>query len=164
MASVRVCIRCGIEKSIDEFHKRGRGEQQRRTECKVCAAPRIAAYREINRDKIQEANRKYREKDREAFRRIQRDQKRGMREAILAAYGRMCVCCGETEQRFLTIDHIHGGGGKHYKRRGNYGVYRDVIVAGFPKDIYRLLCYNCNMGRSANGGICPHQQQLERTG
>jgi hypothetical protein len=24
-----------------------------------------------------------------------------------------CVCCGETERDFLTLDHINGGGGQH---------------------------------------------------
>lgn len=164
MEAAKVCIRCGIEKNLESFYKRGRGELQRRSECKTCLQPIHAEWRKKNQAKIKEAGRIYRDTNREEYRQIQRDHKRGKRELILEAYGRKCACCGETEQRFLTIDHIHGGGGAHNRLRGNSGVYRDVIAAGFPKDIYQLLCYNCNMGRSANGGTCPHQQQLKKAG
>lgn len=68
-----------------------------------------------------------------------------------------CECCGEQEMAFLTMDHINGGGRKHKKtirsrlttwlRRNNY-----------PKG-FRVLCFNCNCGRSINKGICPHQQK-----
>ena len=23
---------------------------------------------------------------------------------------------------------------------------------------FQILCYNCNLGRSRNGGVCPHKQ------
>jgi hypothetical protein len=29
---------------------------------------------------------------------------------MLSAYGGKCVCCGESEYKFLAIDHINGGG------------------------------------------------------
>jgi hypothetical protein len=69
-----------------------------------------------------------------------------------------CVCCGEKNYMFLTIDHINGGGRQH----------REVVKAdklpswlkrnGYPEE-YRILCYNCNNAHGAYG-FCPHE--LER--
>jgi hypothetical protein len=32
---------------------------------------------------------------------------------------------------------------------------------GYP-DKYRVLCFNCNSGAGANGGICPHKDPLNK--
>ena len=75
------------------------------------------------------------------------------------AYGSRCVCCGEDNLGFLSIDHINGGGRAHRKEvGGGVQLWRLIIKAGFPVD-YQLLCYNCNLGRYHNGGICPHKSQ-----
>jgi hypothetical protein len=76
---------------------------------------------------------------------------------VQAAYGGRCVCCGEAEPAFLVLDHVNGGGRQHLLQAGNTDmIYREVLAAGCPAD-YRLLCYNCNSGRSVNGGLCPHE-------
>lgn len=82
------------------------------------------------------------------------------REIVFARYGGRCECCGETTEKFLTLDHIDGDGTKHRRaiKRPGTGFYRWVRLNGFP-DILRLLCWNCNCGRRMNGGICPHQQK-----
>lgn len=74
-------------------------------------------------------------------------------------YGRKCVCCGESEPVFLTIDHIDGGGGKQRKANnwsGGHNIYRWLIKHNFPQG-FRTLCMNCNWGRGKNGGVCPHE-------
>ncbi len=76
---------------------------------------------------------------------------------VIAAYGAMCVCCGETAVEFLTIDHINGGGVKHVKSL-NTTFYKFLIKNNFPKDEYRLLCMNCNSAY-ARYGSCPHQSR-----
>ncbi len=83
---------------------------------------------------------------------------------MLDAYGNSCACCGETEQEFLQLDHIHGGGRAHLRElirngKGGAGVtlYRAVRFEGYPKDKYRLLCSNCNFVRK-NGRSCPHER------
>lgn len=83
-----------------------------------------------------------------------------LRRAILDGYGRACACCGESHAEFLAVDHVNGGGARHFKElrksgRGTYGFYEDIIAAGFPAD-YRLLCHNCNFSRGRYGH-CPHQ-------
>ena len=66
-----------------------------------------------------------------------------------------CACCGEAEVQFLSLDHIHGGGGKHNKMmHGSGGVYRELIRTGFPGG-YQILCMNCNFAKGKFGG-CPH--------
>lgn len=77
-------------------------------------------------------------------------------------YGAQCVCCGESREKFLTIDHINNDGAEHRKSIGQGGsrLYKWLIDNNFP-DTFQLLCFNCNCGRYRNGGICPHKM-LER--
>lgn len=72
----------------------------------------------------------------------------------IQAYGGKCVCCNEKEPKFLTIDHINNDGGSDPYQGVN--LYRQLRKTGFPKDRYRLMCFNCNCGRAANRGVCPH--------
>lgn len=78
---------------------------------------------------------------------------------VLNHYGAVCVCCGETDERFLTIDHINNDG---YKLRGTKqdctgpSWYARIIKRGFPSDL-QVLCFNCNLGKNRCGGICPHK-------
>lgn len=74
--------------------------------------------------------------------------------------GAVCKCCGETGFEFLTIDHIDGRGAEHRKEIG--GTSRNICAwlkrNGFPPG-FQILCYNCNIARHWNGGICPHKRQ-----
>lgn len=88
-----------------------------------------------------------------------------LRNEVYAAYGGKCACCGESNPLFLTIDHVNGGGIKHRKQlnsKGRNSVNRNFYLLvrneGYPSD-YQLLCFNCNMGRARNNGICPHKTQ-----
>lgn len=78
--------------------------------------------------------------------------------AVFEAYGGpACKCCGETIEKFLTIDHINGGGRAHRSdgRRIGSEIYIQLKARGFPPG-FQVLCFNCNCGRSVNGGTCPH--------
>jgi hypothetical protein len=77
---------------------------------------------------------------------------------ILDHYGRACVCCGESEEVFLTIDHINNDGKAHRDRVGK-DIYRDLIKNGFPP-IVQVMCWNCNCAK-AICGICPHQSKRD---
>lgn len=101
-----------------------------------------------------EVNEKYRLNGIKAHRRL--------KAQIVEAYGGKCECCGETIPELLTIDHINGNGASERRKRGRglnegWDFYAYLRRNGFPKDNYRLLCYNCNIGAYKNGGICPHQ-------
>lgn len=79
------------------------------------------------------------------------------REKILELYGHSCACCGETEPIFLTLDHINNDGAKE-RKMGPRTSYAQAIKSYDPTR-YQILCYNCNMGRARNKGICPHKQK-----
>lgn len=85
-----------------------------------------------------------------------------LKDTVFEHYGDICACCGETNRKFLTIDHINGGGRGHRRSLGPKGgstlsVLYDIKKRGFPADI-QILCFNCNCGRAQNGGICPHKE------
>lgn len=84
------------------------------------------------------------------------DSSRNFRSEVVREYGGFCQCCGETNPAFLTIDHVFGGGTKERREQGNasHQLYARMKREGYPKDKYRLLCYNCNCGR--RNGPCPH--------
>lgn len=77
------------------------------------------------------------------------------RRIILAHYGTLCACCKESNEEFLTIDHIGGGGTKHRERIKSRAFYPWLIANGFPAG-FRTLCWNCNMA-TRFGAACPHQ-------
>lgn len=79
----------------------------------------------------------------------------------LEAYGNKCVCCGEAEKIFLTIDHINNDGAEHKRNVGKH-IYKWLKDNNYPKDNYRLLCYNCNSGRARNKGVCPHEEKRQK--
>lgn len=90
--------------------------------------------------------------------------KRKLRQSVLDAYGGACACCGETEDAFLCLDHVGGGGNAHRRELfgknlggGGAKMFRAVRDLGFP-DTFQLLCWNCNYGVTLPGG-CPHTRK-----
>lgn len=73
-----------------------------------------------------------------------------------------CDCCGETHIEFLTIDHIHGGGRKD-RNQIHRVFYQWLINSPIRKDLYRVLCYNCNCSLG-HLGYCPHNNNEIREG
>lgn len=80
----------------------------------------------------------------------------------LAAYGGKCECCGETEPRFLCIDHRYGDGAAH-RAAIKTTIFFWLRKNGYPKDRFRLLCHNCNFA-SGTKGVCPHSAQAPIAG
>lgn len=76
---------------------------------------------------------------------------------IYQHYGNRCVCCGECNRLFLTIDHVDNDGSVHREKYGSgTPFYKWIKSNGYP-DSLQILCYNCNCGRARNGGVCPHK-------
>jgi len=74
-----------------------------------------------------------------------------LRMNIIEGYGGKCELCGEDNPHFLTIDHIDGEGSKERKVLGSStALYRKLRDNNYPKDNYRLLCYNCNCALGFN--------------
>lgn len=85
-----------------------------------------------------------------------------LKKIVFDHYGWFCVCCGEAEPLFLSLDHTNNNGAEHRKSlKGNITlkIYQDIIDRGFPEDEYQILCMNCNRGKWMNGGVCPHENK-----
>jgi hypothetical protein len=77
---------------------------------------------------------------------------------FLNMYGGQCTCCGESDPRFLTLDHVKDNGAEHRKELADNQIMMYAVRCYEPEN-FQILCYNCNCGRSANGGICPHKDR-----
>lgn len=128
---MKTCSKCGEEKPLSQFDKNKALRDGHTAWCSRC----LRAYR--------------------------RGQSWKLKLEIIDAYGGECVCCGETDPKFLTIDHVDGDGRQHRSElgQGTSKLYPQIKREGFPSR-FRLLCWNCN---SAMGlyGECPHRQSGE---
>lgn len=79
-----------------------------------------------------------------------------IRLEVLTHYGLKCACCGENEIQFLCIDHINNDGKEHRKTVPAGYFYRWLKKNNYPSG-FQTLCWNCNMAKSYNNGICPHK-------
>ncbi len=99
------------------------------------------------------------EKNRARSRRYWRE----LRHAAIMHYGGYrCRCCGETEPKFLTLDHVKNDGSAHRKIIGRSGLLAWLKDHDYPEG-FQVLCMNCNHGKALNGGVCPHQDQIMKT-
>ena len=99
------------------------------------------------------------EKNRQVIKAWNRAHNKQLKLEMIAAYGGKCVCCGETESFFLTLDHIFDDGAEDRRQRKTGGgsmMYEQLRKEGWPQGRLQLLCWNCNCGRRLNDGICPH--------
>lgn len=114
------------------------------------------------REKKRQTAKIYVEKNRPLMNAVRTRNKRRLKKELLAAYGAKCACCGESEPKFLSVDHIFNDGAEERRRLkltpGVCGFYRYLKKLGWPKDRYQLLCFNCNHAKSLYG-CCPHVDQ-----
>jgi hypothetical protein len=93
---------------------------------------------------------------------INRQSRRKLRLDVLKVYSKTkeiaCACCGYSDIRALSIDHIHGNGGEERKRlREKLGwgktngagdrFYSFLRRNNYPSG-YQVLCMNCNWIKS----------------
>ena len=142
-------------------------KQARRHECKACNAVRLAEHHHRTKDRrLQQAKARYHANPSAVWtpeRRaranelaIQRNQI--LRDGIYKRYGSMCQCCGETETKFLTVDHVENNGSTMRKVHGTGASFYRWLEKHKPESGFQLLCMNCNFGKARNGGICPHNE------
>jgi len=85
-------------------------------------------------------------------------QRRNLRKRLFEKYGAFCSCCGESNARFLTLDHKLNDGSLERKMAGgnkSLKLWRKALREYDPNK-YQILCFNCNCGRAVNNGVCPH--------
>jgi hypothetical protein len=78
-----------------------------------------------------------------------------LKEEVFKNYGNKCICCGEDDLVFLTIDHIFNNGSEHRKIVKRNQIYAWLKKHCYPKDNYQILCFNCNFAKQF--GECPHK-------
>ena len=130
----------------------------------------FADYFQKNKERVREQRQQhylqnkdyYRQKAREHY---ERNRERILREGreerleVVKAYGGKCICCGETEIKFLALDHKNNDGARHRKEIGLWGgkMYRWAKKNNYP-NLLQVLCHNCNLAKAFHGK-CPHQKR-----
>ncbi len=165
----KTCSLCKKEKEISNFSAQKNRYSDKRSCCKECVSIRSKKRFLIKKqdvEYIREMRKRHREwskvqwNDPNSSLRIKYDEKRAFerREAI-EGYGRVCKCCGESDSRFMTLDHVNDDGKEHRKELRSKSPYLWAIENGFP-DRLQLLCWNCNMGKKIYG-TCPHKKEKQ---
>ena len=75
----------------------------------------------------------------------QEEYRARLKREVLDHYGRKCALCGfDSDERFLTIDHINGVMKSEKKnQRAGYGLYLRLRKDNVP-DGFQVLCFHCN--------------------
>lgn len=100
----------------------------------------------------------WRIKNKESISAKEKERKLKIKNECLTHYGNQCSCCSETEQEFLTFDHINGNGSTHRREIKGNNIYNILKKEGYP-DTYRILCFNCNWSSYLGGGVCKHKRK-----
>lgn len=86
-----------------------------------------------------------------------------VKHQVIEKYGSKCNCCGETQVLFLTIDHKNNDG--YIQRINEYGIKNPATLSWYLRlrkepirEDLQVLCFNCNLGKSLNYGVCPHEE------
>lgn len=150
---MKTCRTCGELKESDQFAK-GRGS------CVPCRKLSKQKTHVRTRAKNLVVMRDYYARNRVRLLALERERQRLLKEGAYRAYGGYrCVCCGETESKFLCIDHVNDDGQEHRKTVDASRLYYWLKVNDYPAG-FQILCFNCNQGKRLNGGICPHGPDL----
>ena len=149
------CMACKKPKPLADFEQR---PNRRRSIANAEIASTCVACREYRTGQAKANRKAWPAEKKQRIWAERREYMRSWRDKIINAYGGRCVCCGETEPKFLEIDHIDGGGCKHRKEigPGAESLYRWVEKHNFPPTL-QVLCANCHNAKSFHGG-CPHQE------
>lgn len=139
------CGSCQQFKQVSEFSRGIQGKSNKPYTCKSCKNTRTRElYRSNHTQEIKRNAAKYKK----------------LRRDVFDAYGSQCVCCGEQEMDFLTIDHIDITRRQHRQYTGGNanGVYLYYWLKrhNYPSG-FQTLCMNCNFSKYKNNGICIHQ-------
>ena len=107
---------------------------------------RYAAWYKRNlakaRKQKRENMRRYRNENPQKHREQSRLSKRKLKCQVFGIYGTACKCCGFSDIRALTLDHVFNNGSDERKAIGERGVYRRSLLAEYRSE-YQILCMNC---------------------
>jgi len=162
--NTKICPHCKINKEITDFHFRKKGvESYRQSWCSKCIQEAGKKWVVKNRKHSNKKQREYYLKNIDKLREYYRNRsklfpQKKYKNEVISGYGGKCNCCGETNIIFLTVDHVNNDGAEQRRfNRSESGnsLYRKIVKNNFPAE-YQILCYNCNIGKYHNKGVCPH--------
>lgn len=78
----KVCTKCGVEKSVDDYYKKNHSKHGIKTECKCCSSQRAAQHRQDNKEAIAIAKKAYVQANKEAVARRKKAYRQANREAV----------------------------------------------------------------------------------
>jgi hypothetical protein len=165
------CPKCGFPKSTSEFTKNKSKKSGLASWCKKC----MKLYHDTIPDKLKSYKKKY-EKTHVVQNTKRVKEWRAVNPSKMSEYNRRkslkykiraltaysgdppkCKCCGESNIKFLSIDHLNGCGTKQRKITGSgSNMHVWLYMHQYPPG-FQVLCFNCNLGRNVNGGVCPHK-------
>lgn len=150
------CSKCQQWKKLDHFRKRKMYKDGYDCWCEKCKKSYDRKYQ-----KRTGKSKQYYQDHKEELQKYARDAYAKLKKQVYDHYENICACCGETEEKFLTIEHKNGNGTQHRVQVGGGGerMYRWIVKNDYPPDI-ELLCANCNLGKYRNNGICPHKGRV----
>lgn len=182
---LRTCRKCGDTKPLDEFAKvycqTSRGRQYKSHTCLICSRKHSAQKERVRRAAKPEAYAAVRKRwygNPENKAKAKQQKKRyhqTLKDEVFEAYGGYrCSCCGETTPCMLAIDHVDNDGAEHRKKLGlakgwakssapglnGATMYHWLKNQGFPSG-FQVLCYNCNISKHRNKGVCAHKLSVE---
>lgn len=156
---MKVCSRCRVPKPLTDFHRWSHGKDGRRSHCKQCESDRDALRYDSNPSAVKTRVKAWREANLGSCLSKSQARKFAVRLEALVHYSGpnpSCACCGESDYRFLTIDHVNGGGAHDRPHAKKYGGLAAWLKAqGYPEG-FQVLCWNCNCGKGVYGS-CPHK-------
>lgn len=172
-----LCSKCGVDKPVLDFAPRLDRPRGYESECRECKRARVnaanAARRAAGIGRTPEQKHYNNEWQKRRWANATPEQRRhridgnraryrSLRAEVIQAYGGKCVCCGESQDAFLTLDHVENDGKAHRMELGagqgsaSDRLYRWARNNGFPERL-QLLCWNCNLAKQ-HLGTCPHQE------
>jgi len=167
MMKTQTCTKCKKSKGIEEFHF-SVSRNRYHVRCKTCfgdpekSKASSRRWRERNPGLAAARVREWVKNNPERHRQNGRNHVAKLKALCYAFYGPNCKCCGESESKFLTIDHMNNDGAEHRKEIRGDKIYGWLVRNGFP-DGFQVLCWNCNLGKQMNHGVCPHQEEGSTT-
>jgi len=152
----RNCVTCGQSYKPGSAHSKY---------CLVCRKVKEHEWREKAKVKSRDLNRVRYQLDK-GYRTERLAQAAKNREKtrlkVIGHYSRQsfqCMCCGEPERDFLTVDHIDGDTVRESRSKGiprsGRWMYLWLIRNNFPPG-FQVLCANCNIAKG-HRGVCPHK-------
>lgn len=130
--------------------------------CKTCTAMYMKAYYKKNKAKILKQTKEYYKSHRVRLDECKRLRWTKLRQtAIRIVSGKTkptCKCCKLSDQRFLTIDHVYGGGRQQRKNLNLHALYSKLANNKLSLKDYQILCMNCNWAKGIFG-TCPHKSE-----